>query len=184
MATIIAPGMTVEEYMRLDTDGLTELVDGEVIEMPTPGFLHGIVCANIIGVLLLWSRPQNLGIVASNDSSLVIRRNPDTVRGPDVMFIATDRIPEGGFPEGPLGFAPDLAVEVFSPSNRWADLHRKVGEYLALGTREVWIADPGRRTLHRFRPDAPPAMLDQHAELTSDVLPGFRCGVGELFADV
>lgn len=184
MATATKTLVTLAEYRRMESDVPTELVRGEVIEVPPPVDRHGIYCANIVGLLWEWSPRQSKGVTFSNDTGLVVARNPDTLRGPDVMFLAKERLPAGGFTGDWVQVPPDLVVEIRSPSERWADVIDKVGQYLRSGVREVWVVNPPNKTLHVYRPepDAEPTVLEQAAELTTDVLPGFRCTVGDVFA--
>jgi Uma2 family endonuclease len=108
---------------------------------------------------------------------------PPTVREPDVAFIAADRLQPEGFGRGFWPGAPDLAVEILSPSNRATEIQAKVLEYLDAGTRMVWVIDPqsGTATAYRSREDirllGPGDALDG-----ADVLPGFRLPLSELFA--
>jgi Uma2 family endonuclease len=186
MATVARTLVTLAEYRAMESDVPTELVRGEVIEVPPPADFHGVYCANIVGLLWEWSPRQSKGTILSNDTGLVVEQNPDTVRGPDVMLLSKYRLPPGGFTGDWVRVPPDLIVEVRSPSNAWGDVLDKVGQYLRAGVREVWVLNPPRRTIHIYRPepDAEPAVLDGSAELTTDVLPGFRCTVGDFFAGI
>jgi Uma2 family endonuclease len=79
--------------------------------------------------------------------------------------------------------APDLAVEVLSPSDRMAEAPSKVTMYLQAGVQLVWLLDPETRTISIFRPDAAPRTLYENDTLDGgDVLPGFSVSVAELFA--
>lgn len=119
--------------------------------------------------------------MAGNDSGIVTARDPDSVRAPDCQFVTASRLPT----EMPLAFlevAPDLAVEVLSPDDRWSEVIAKVSEYLSCGVREVWVVDPDQRELQVFRPDQRPVTLSADAEITSEsILPGFRCRVADFF---
>jgi len=86
--------MTVEEFAALPpTDNFTELVRGVVIEMPPPSFRHGEVCSNVSWVLNSFVRPAGIGRVITNDAGVVTERDPDTVRGPDLVFISNECLP-------------------------------------------------------------------------------------------
>jgi Uma2 family endonuclease len=99
-----------------------------------------------------------------------------------VLFISKERLPKKGLTNRSLDVPPDLVAEVFSPSDRWREIHDKVNDYLATGVREVWVAHMKQRSMHVFRPDDAPVILSADAELTTDVLPGFRCRVSDIFA--
>lgn len=86
-------------------------------------------------------------------TGFIFQRDLDVVRAPDAAFVASDRIPKTGVPVGYWPFAPDLAVEVVSPSDRLADVHAEIVDYLAAGTRLVWRVEPEIRMVHVYRAD-------------------------------
>ncbi len=138
---------TAEEYAALPDDGrLTELVKGEIVEMPSPTPSHGYVCGNIYWAVRSYVQPRDLGRVVTNDSGVITERGPDTMRGPDVAFYSYDRVPRGPLPAG-YWPAPELAVEVRSPSERTSNVLAKVSEYLAAGVTEVWLVEPADTTV-------------------------------------
>jgi Uma2 family endonuclease len=175
--------MTVDELSSLAEDEYRhELQAGALIAEPPPGFEHGCVVARI-GVLLDGCvRSQRSGIVTAGDSGYLLARNPDTVRAPDLSFVCRERLAQLGIPSGVFPGAPDLAIEVRSPGNTDAELSAKVEDYLAAGTRLVWIVDPRARRVIVHRPLEPPVVLHEHDALDGgDVVPGFRVRVDELF---
>jgi Uma2 family endonuclease len=175
--------LTAEEYLQISDRGPSELVRGEVTEMSPPSYRHGVVCVNVGVVLKLWARANNAGSVAGNDAGVVTERNPDTVRGADVQFISRARLPEGYPEEGYPAVPPDLAVEVLSPNDRWAEVVLKVDEYLAAGVLEVWLVDPQNEFVEVRRSDRSPVRFECDELLISEaVLPGFQCLVREFFA--
>lgn len=157
---------------------------GEIVELCLNGARHGFVCTNVACLLAEWSRQSFAGYIATNNTGVVTECNPDSVRGPDCLFISTRRLPDG-VPDGFLEIAPDLAVEVLSPHDRWAEVTAKVEEYLSCGVLEVWVVDPEEQTVTVFRPDQRPVTLTSEAELVSEsVLPGFHCSIGEFFSEL
>ena len=146
--------------------------------MPSPR--HGFVCSRIDRQIGNFVEERDLGRVASNDS--FVQTGPDSVRGGDVCYWSYDRLPRGPVPEGLLPAAPDLVVEVKSPSERWMDLFVKIGEYLRAGVRVVVIVDPERPSVSVYRADDPPQqILGMDDTLTlPDVLPGFSVPVARL----
>lgn len=118
----------------------------------------------------------------AQDTGFRIARYPDTVRGPDVAFVARDRasrIPERGYAD----LAPDLVAEILSPGDAAADVLAKVADWLAAGTRLVWLVDPERSLVHVYRPDGSLTVLRKEDSLDGEsVLPGFRCPVGSIFS--
>jgi Uma2 family endonuclease len=174
--------LTAEQYAALPDDGkLTELVRGKVVEMPSPTPSHGFVCSNISGALREFVRPRDLGRVVSNDSGVQTERGPDTVRGPDVAFYSYNRVPRGPLPEG-YWPAPELVFEVKSPTNRWAAITAKVGEYLTAGVVVVCAVDPKTKSVAVYFGDELPRRLTEEEELTlPEVLPGFSVPVRQFF---
>lgn len=182
MATATKALVTAEEFEGMAFEAKAELVRGEVVEMTNPAPDHGQIVMNVAELLAEWSPRRSKGRIIPNDSRVQTGHDPDTVRGPDLLFISNDRLPPEGLTSRSLQVPPDLSVEVFSPSDRWRQVHDKVGDYLAAGVREVWVIHLRRRQLSIFRSDDEPTVLGESAELTTDVLPGFRCTVGDFFA--
>ena len=160
----------------------TELVGGHLIVMAPAGGRHGQVAHRLglfIGNHVL---KRDLGRVFAAETGFVLRRHPDTVRAPDVAFVAGARLGAGETPAGFLEMAPDLAAEVVSPGDSAAAVGDKVRDWLEAGTRVVWVVCPETRSVvvHRRR----------HAEKAlheADVLDGdpvfedFAVPVRELF---
>jgi Uma2 family endonuclease len=163
-------------------DARTELVLGEVVRMTPAGGEHGVVAMRIGARLLVHAEAHGLGVVCAAETGFLIRREPDTVRAPDVAFVARERIPAGGPPKAFWMLAPDLAVEVVSPSERGEDTQQRIRDWLEAGVRCVWVIYPTLRTVHVLRSLAAARIL-QAGDLLSgeDVLPGFTCPVAELF---
>lgn len=181
-ASAIPQLISASQFAEMAPEGPCELVRGEIVEMPRPGMRHGVVCGNVYDPIKGWARSGDRGLVATNDTGIITERDPDSVRGPDVLFISRERWPHDRAPEGFLEVAPDLTVEVLSPSDVWKDVLMKTSEYFDAGVREVWVVDPDLKTVQVFRPDAPPRRLQWTDVLESaDVLPGFSCSVAEFF---
>jgi Uma2 family endonuclease len=176
--------LTAEELFLIPSDGnKAELVGGMLVRMPATGALHGQVTARIGELLAAHVRQHGLGVVAAAETGFVLHRSPDTVRAPDAAFIARERIPDAGVPEGYWPCAPDLAVEVISPGDRASDVEGKVEDYLAAGTRLVWVIHLRARQVCVYRPQHESCTLSGNDELRGGaVLPGFSCLVRELFA--
>ncbi len=187
MATVSAPKMTAEEFFewanRPENAGRRyELVAGEVVEMPSPGELHGVFCWLVSRVLGNYLFRRGAGYVCTNDTGLIVRRGPDTVRGPDVMLFLLAKT----FAQLSRKFAedvPDLIVEVFSPTDRVSQMHRRVEQYHQRGVRLVWVVFPEDRTVNVYLPGEFPKVHDETDELSGHgVLPEFSCRVADLFA--
>ena len=159
-----------------------ELVRGLLVEVAMPGARHGVV-ANWMGYHLTQFVVANkLGRVMTNDTFIVLRRDPDTVRGPDVCFVSYARLPRGPVPDGPLEVIPELVIEVRSPSDRWTQVTQKATEYLQAGVSIAIVIDPSTESVTVHRPDARQQIFEREQTLTlEDLLPGFTLRVAELF---
>jgi len=176
--------MTAEELWELpERPGVRyELVEGALVEVPGAGGVHAELVMNLLLLLHPFVSGRDLGRVYADGLSYIIKRGPDLVRVPGVSFVSQGRIPAGGVPAGFWLGAPDLAVEVVSPNDLAEDVHGKVREYLAAGTRLVWVLWPKYQAVSVHAPGAPTRELGPDDELDGgDVLPGFRVRVAALF---
>ena len=176
--------VTAEELFRLPNDGLRyELVNGELREMTPTGFGHGVIVVNVTLPLAQHVKTRGLGVVCGAETGFRIGSNPDTVRAPDVAFVGRDRLPPSGLPAGYWQGAPDLAVEVLSPSDTVFEVDAKVTAWLEAGTRAVWVVNPQRRVVTIHRAGEAPRTLSEGETLTGDdVVAGFQMPVAEIFA--
>ncbi len=159
-----------------------ELLRGFVVGEPLAGGLHGRIVGQVTKLLKDFVDPMRLGAVYAGDTGFVLARHPDTVRGPDVAFVSTERLcaieDERRFIPG----APDLAVDVLSPHDRMKEVLGKVSDYLDAGCRLVWVVDPAAEEVHVFRsPFAPEVLTAEDTLHAGDVLPGFSVQVAQLF---
>jgi Uma2 family endonuclease len=171
-----ALGMSIEEYEQLpeSDEHKDELVRGEVVREPRPGPYHGSTQIRLGARLLGYADEHALGAVFT-DVGVVISHQPRTVRGPDILFYGTTRLPRPLPSKGFLQIPPDLAVEIVSPSNSASDIIEKVTEYLDADVRMVWVVDPGSRTATVYRSREKIRILGEQDELDgTDVVPGFR----------
>lgn len=183
--TPVAPKlMTAEDLLRLPDAGdgmMHELIRGEVVTVPRPGFRHGRRQYAIARILDDFGKEKSHGRAAT-DVGILIERDPDTVRGPDVAYWSAERMPLDQEPEGFAVIAPDVCVEILSPTNRRAELHEKIVEYFRFGVQMVWVVDPEDRTLTVYRSADEARLFHESAKFSdNDVLSGFECLVGELF---
>lgn len=115
------------------------------------------------------------------ETGLYTHRDPDTVRGADVLFVSHDRLAEAS-PNSYLDVAPELIVEVLSPSNRWIKIREKIDEYFAIGVERVWIIEPERRSAQIYRsPDASRTVRENEALEGEGALEGFALPLVTLF---
>jgi len=174
--------MTAEELMRLPDDGVRhELIKGELLTMPPSGEEHGAVTMNISILLAQYVKSRNLGRMYAAETGFKLESDPDTVMAPDVSFIRRERL--GPLSMGYRAGAPDLVVEVLSPSDRKRKAEKKTSRSLALGALAVWLVDPQSRTVEVCKADGEKKLFTVEDELTGDnIVPGFRCRVAEIFA--
>ena len=174
--------MTAEDLERMPKDeGRYDLIKGVLHRMSPTGLRHLIVSGTFIRVFGAFVAERELGVVGG-EGGFVLERDPDTVLAPDMVFIRGDRLP----PEEELDhfahLAPDLVVEVLSPSDTARKVNQKIAAYLEAGVRMVLKADPRRRTITGYELGLPPRRLTAADEFDGgDVLPGFRVPVAELF---
>jgi Uma2 family endonuclease len=178
--------MTAEEFFEWahrpeNRERHFELERGEVVEVSRPGERHGFVCLNVGRILGNYTYQRRQGYACGNDTGLILERDPDTVRGPDVVLYQQPR----RYDELRLRYSdepPTLAVEVLSPSDRWGAVTRRITRFLQRGVALVWLVDPEGRTVTVYRAGQLPQVLEGTDELAcEDVLPGFRCPVADFF---
>lgn len=175
--------MTLEEYASLPEleDGYTcELVRGMVVREPGPSWSHRLLQFKLGKRLDAWIEKVGQGEVGL-EGDCILSENPDTVRIPDVAVLLRRRSTDNE-PGGWLRGAPDIAVEVLSPSNTPRQMRERMDDYFGAGALRVWIVDPTARTVVIHRPDQA-SMLFKDGDRLEDpeVLPGFALDVTELF---
>ena len=175
--------LTAEQFAALPDDSADalELVRGRVVREPPPAAEHGLLAARLCVRLGGFVERSGLGAVLAG-TGFLLATGPDTVRAPDLAFVATSRIPAAGLRGGYWRLAPDLAVEIRSPSNSPLEIQEKVLEYLQAGTRMVWVVDPERRAVVVYRSAHAVRTVPAGGSLEGeDVVPGFSLPLAELF---
>jgi Uma2 family endonuclease len=169
------------EQMPDDDSVRTELDEGELITMPPAGMDHGDCESNIASLLAMHVKKHRLGRVYTGETGFRLRN--DTVRAPDIAFVRRERIDsvhQRGFGKG----APDLAVEIFSPSDSVRQLMRKVKQYFAAGCHTVWIVYPEQREINVLEASGADRLLKAGDTMEApELLPGFSVQVAKLFSD-
>ena len=184
--------MTASELLRYSgPDKRVELVRGRLLVLEPPGGRHGEIEARIVGALSTYlTRDRDArrvertrGRLVCGDSGFWLSHDPDTVRAPDAAYISRERC-DGALPDGYADFAPDLVVEVRSPSDRPGALLAKIGDWLDGGTRVAWVIDPTARQVAIYREDGAQHLLEGEGVLRDDaLLPGFALPLVELFSE-
>lgn len=175
--------ITGEELFEMGDIGPYELIEGRIVPMAPTGDEHGGNEGNFYYVLRSFVDLHKLGKVRVGEVGIYVRRNPDTVRGADVVFISNERYAQrksGSF----LDVAPDLVVEILSPHDKWSEVTQKLREYFAIGVRLVWVADAKVKSVYAYRSLTNVREFTKNDNLPGDdVLPGFSAKVAELFED-
>jgi Uma2 family endonuclease len=184
MAVTATRLLTADEFLRLpSTEGKQELVQGEVVEKAPVGGEHGRLQVDVGAPMGQVAKQTGSGFVVV-ETGFRLFLDPDTVRAPDIAFIAAGRLPSGRLPRGFIDGAPDIAVEVVSPDDTAAEIAEKVTEYLDAGAKRVWVVYPSTRSVMVHLPDRSSRTLRGDDFLSGeDILPGFRLAIGDLFSE-
>jgi Uma2 family endonuclease len=175
--------MTAEELMELPEKAgvIYELVRGELRRMTPSAALPGVVAMRLGRRMDAFVDTHKIGVCGTAESGFRLRSDPDTVRAPDVWFVRAERIPATGIPDSFWPGAPDLAVEVLSPFDRFSSVMEKVRDYLDNGARLVWVIDPKGRIAAVFREDRSGRLIGDDATLDGDdVIPRFAVTLREI----
>lgn len=172
--------MTVDEFWREYAGKPYELVRGEVVQVTPTGLSHGAVTSRIAALLLSHVIPQGLGEVVGAETGFWLGEH--TLRGADCAYISAEKMQSVQEPDKFAPFAPDLAVEVVSPTDIASDIRDKVDLYRAAGTRLVWVVYPSLRKVDVYVPGGTSHQVSEDGVLEGgDVLPGLRIKVADLF---
>ncbi len=175
--------VTADELLHLPSDGYRyELVKGELRKMAPAGYEHGTLAAVFTGSLVTYVRAQKLGTVTAAETGFKLATDPDTVRAPDVAFISQKRLDEVGPVKGYWPGAPDLAVEVVSPSDLYTEVSEKVAEWLRAGSRMVVVVNPRNQQVLVHSPTQVKVLGVDDTLEGADVVPGWQLPIKELFS--
>ena len=174
--------VTGAELLAMGDIGPCELIDGEIVRMSPTGEVHGYLESRLTFFLYRFNQDAQAGWVLGGEVGIFIRHNPDRIRGADLAFWSKEKLPNGpstGFSET----APDLVVEILSPTDRWAEMRQKLDDYFSIGVSTVWIADPQEETVFDYRSATQRTALRTGDTLVgTGPLTGFTLSVAELFA--
>ena len=174
---------TAEELFNMPDDGYRyELVRGKLRKMAPTGGEHGWIESDINGSLIPFVKANNLGRTFGGNTGFLLEQGPDHVRAPDVAFVRRERVEAIGrqiryWPE-----APDLAIEVISPDDRYTEVNEKVADWLAAGTRMVVVVNPRNRTVNVHTPDSAITLEMGDTLDGGDVVPGWQMPLADVFA--
>lgn len=176
--------MTAEEFLRFagEPGKRYELIDGGMIEMAPAGAQHGAIAYRIGHLIGNYVFAHSLGELYTAETGFVLRRSPDTIRAPDFAFVSAERLPDGGSPEGYLDLAPDLVVEVISPSDTARSVQRRIDDWLKAEALVVVVVYPEPRTVFLWRGINVVERRTGDEEISLEpALPSFRCKVSDFF---
>ncbi len=174
--------VTADELLAINDGGRYELVAGELRKMSPAGSEHGRIALRIGARLAFFVEQHKLGDAYAAETGFRIASDPDTVRAPDAGFVSRQRLEQVDETAGFLPLAPDLVVEVVSPSDSFSDVEQKAASWLGAGTKIVIVADPRATTLHVYREAGSVEIL--HVDDTfdaGDVVPGWTLSVRDAF---
>ncbi len=172
--------ITAEELFQMGPDAPFVLIEGELVEEMSPqGRLHGKVLLKLGSLLDTEVVDPGMGELLVGDVGFVLARNPDTVLAPDLAFVRAERLANAG--DAYLDFAPDLEIEVVSPSNTPAEIARKTKLYLLHGSSEVWVVRPRQRDVVVHRADATETVVRDGETLSSLLFPGKAINLSRIF---
>ena len=176
--------MTAEELLRLPRGQFRyELINGELKKMSPTGHEHGRITIRLTVPLAQHVKANRLGEVYAAETGFKLTSNPDTVRAPDIAFNRQQRVDEVGAGKGYWPGAPDLAVEVNSPSDTVREVEKKVMEWLEFGSQLVWVVSSKLHTVTGYRSLTDIVILTEKDTLDGgDFIPGFQIPVAEIFA--
>jgi Uma2 family endonuclease len=182
--SLLTRPLTYDDLCELPHDSNRyEIIGGELIVSPSPNRSHQTVSMRLSLLIGQYVAARELGEVYA--APVDVRLSPHNVVEPDLLFIRQDRLGIYG-PTGPVEGAPDLVVEIISPSSRTMDRVRKAALYADSGVPEYWIVDPGKRQVEmlvlaqgQYEPVEP-----EDGRLQSSVLPGLAVDPASLFAGI
>ncbi|HEX6096461.1 MAG TPA: Uma2 family endonuclease [Thermoanaerobaculia bacterium] len=179
--TVDARLFTADELLRLPEDGSRyELVEGELKKMSPAGGKHGRIAHRLSLRLGSYVEQHRLGVVYSSDTGFILSRSPDTVRAPDIAFVRKERAVDT---DGYIPGAPDLAIEVVSPSDLYSEVVQKTNEYLRAGTQAVVVVDPWKRIVQVHRLSGAETIATNVTDVleVADVVPGWKLLLDDIY---
>ena len=180
---VVRQQVGAEELLHMPDDGFRyELVRGELRRTTPAGSLHGRIAVRIGWKLARHVEENRLGNVYAAETGFRLTADPDTVRAPDVAFVSRARAEAIGEVEGFWPETPDLAVEVISSGDGYADVEEKVFDWLDAGTRMVVVVNPRQHSATVYKsPTDITALAEADILDGGDVVPGFELAVREIF---
>ncbi|MCY3574204.1 MAG: Uma2 family endonuclease [Chloroflexi bacterium] len=186
--TVLRQAVTADNILEIANspeyaDCAVELVEGEIVTMPLTSPQHGEILFALGGPLRSFVMAHGLGRVTGGDAGFILERNPygrDSVRGIDIAFISSEKA-QGTLPTVFMEGAPDLAIEIMSPSNTMTDIRLKINQLLQAGCRQVWIVHPDLREVDAHTSEGAKIHREGDKLSAADIPPGFEVEVADIF---
>jgi len=182
MATVLEPRTDLVRASRRD-EPLYEIVNGQRVELQPMGILSNLIAARLYAAILSHLRNSQLGVVVM-EALLILDEDSNLRRRPDVAFVSVQRWPlDRDVPEtGDWAIVPDLAIEVISPHDLYADVVNKVHEYFDHGVGEMWVVEPDTRVVNVYTSPTNVEIRTQGQSLETTLLPGLTISLIDVFA--
>ena len=175
-----APQLTLKDFLALpDGDVAHELVDGKAVPKLAPKRFHSKTQKAILRLLDDWAVDQ--GEVGLEWSVTLKRKGRDWCPVPDILFVASDRLPADYNEDGPCPVPPNVAIEIISPDQTFGAMAEKAFDYLVVGTLSVWIVDPRAKTVTVFHPEAVPVTYRGNTIIDEPQLPELNTSAQIIF---
>lgn len=162
----------------IDAEKQIEIVDGEVEIKNMPGLRSSGVAARIIVKIGIYLEENNIGELYGADATFMIGENE---RMPGVSFVSNEKLKDGE-PVNKAEFAPDLAIEVISPTDIYSKILKKIREYLNAGVKQVWLVEPEFQTVAVYKSPMKSETFNAEDTLVcEEILPDFKLHLKEIF---
>lgn len=175
--------LTYDDYCRTPDDVRYELIEGELLIVPSPNVYHQRISGQLERILRDWIEPRGLGEIL--DAPLDVVLSEHNVVQPDILYVSRDRFEI--IKEANIWGAPDLVVEILSPSTSERDRVKKRRVYALYGVEELWLVDPENKTVEvASRREAEFVTMQIYpmgATLVSQVLTGLTIQVDDIFPE-
>jgi Uma2 family endonuclease len=180
MAAVASPEITLDQFVSLPGDAVKHEVSlGLLITMPPAKSLHALVANAVLRIIQHFIEGRES--VALCEAGYVLCANPLIIRQPDISVLSKQRV-RATSPDSYFQGAPELAIEVISPSNDAEDMELKIAQYLQYGAIQVWVLYPKTQRVHIFAAGGSTILNASQKLDGGSLLPGFSIAVSDLFA--